>query len=207
MRNPMELSDYEILELVLASVLPRRDTKPLAKDILVRFGTLRAALNAAPEQLAELKGVGPALLVHWRLLQEIHARLNEGRMAELETLSSVTAVAKAAMARIGGKKREEFWVALLDGGNRVIDWEQVSTGTVDRVDAYPREILALALRKQARSLILVHNHPGGDPSPSEEDKVLTLGVTKVAGALQILVRDHLIVGDNGYYSFHENGLL
>ncbi len=207
MRNPRELADYEVLELVLASVLPRRDTKPLAKELLTRFGSLRGALSAAPERLEEVKGVGPAVVTHWHLMQETHARLKEGCMAEMEVLSTVEAVANAAMARIGGKTREEFWVALLDGSNRVIDWERISSGTVDRVDAYPREMLALALKKQARALILVHNHPGGDPTPSEEDRILTMGVAKVAGTLQILVRDHVVVSDRGYYSFHENGLL
>lgn len=206
-RNSRELADYEVLELVLASVLPRRDTKPLAKELLARFGTLRKALGATPDQLEEIKGVGPAVVTHWCLLQEVHARMSEGRMAEAEVLSTVEAVARAAMARIGSRRTEEFWVALLDGSNRVIAWEQISAGTVDRVDAYPREMLALALRKQARCLILVHNHPGGDPSPSEEDRLLTMGVIKVAEALQILVRDHVIVSDSSYFSFHENGLL
>lgn len=207
MRNPRELADYEVLELVLASVLPRRDTKPLAKELLSRFGTLRSVLGASSEQLEEMKGVGPAVLSHWRLLREVHARLAEGRMAETEVLSSVQAVADAAMARLGTKRREEFWAVLLDASNRVIAWECVNSGTVDRVDAYPREILALALKKQARGLILVHNHPGGNPAPSEDDRTLTLGMVKVASALQILVRDHVIVCDGKYFSFHENGLL
>lgn len=207
MRNPRELADYEVLELVLAAVLPRRDTKPLAKELMQRFGSFRAALTAPPERISEIRGVGPAVTAHWHLLQEVHARISEGRMAEAETFRTVESVAEAAMARIGNRKTEEFWVALLDNSNRVIEWERINTGTVDRVDAYPREMLALALKRQARCMILVHNHPGGDPTPSRDDHALTAGVVNVAEALQILVRDHIIVSDSGYYSFHENGLL
>ncbi|KAB1442993.1 RadC family protein [Pseudodesulfovibrio senegalensis] len=207
MRDPRSLADYEILELVLASVLPRRDTKPLAKALIERFGSLGAALAAQPEELAECKGVGQGVVAHWHLLQEMQARLAEGNLGQADQLSTVEAVARAGMARIGNKRTEEFWVALLDSSNRVIEWDRVSAGTVDRVDAYPREILALALKRQARSVILVHNHPGGDPTPSEEDRLLTLGVARVAETLEILVRDHVVVADSGYYSFHEHGLL
>lgn len=206
-RDSRSLADYEILELVLAAVLPRRDTKPLAKELLAHFGSLAGVMKASPDRLSEFRGIGEGVLSLWQLLQELFARMAENELKNAETLSTVEAVAQAAMARLGGSRTEQFWAALLDGSNRVIEWERINSGTVDRVEAYPREILALAIKRQARSIILVHNHPGGNPSPSEEDRILTMGVVRVSEALDILVRDHVIVSDTGYYSFHEHGLL
>lgn len=206
-RDSRSLADYELLELVLAAVLPRRDTKPLAKAMLEAFGSLPGVMRAEPERLEDLSGVGPAVVSHWRLLQELLARMAEGAMGEREVLCNSEAVARAAMARLGGKRTEEFWVALLDTRNRVIGWERVGAGTVDRVEAYPREIMALALRHKARSVILVHNHPGGDPSPSEDDQLLTLGMIRAAAALDVLVNDHVIVSDGSYFSFRDKGMI
>ncbi|GAB7021857.1 RadC family protein [Salidesulfovibrio brasiliensis] len=206
-QNPRALADYEVLELVLAGVLPRRDTKPLAKALLEEFGTLPAVMRAEPGRLEKLDGAGPAVVAHWRLLQELLARVAEGTMREREVLFNSEAVARAAMARLGGKRTEEFWVALLDTRNRVIAWERVGAGTVDRVEAYPREIMALALENKARSVILVHNHPGGNPEPSEEDQLLTLGMIRAASTLDVLVNDHVIVSESGYFSFRDKGMI
>lgn len=206
-RDPRSLADYEILELVLASMLPRRDTKPLAKELLTRLGTLRAVMTANPETLSQVKGIGPGVIAHWRLMQELLARVAEGAMREREILASPESVGNAAMARIGGKRTEEFWVALLDTRNRVIEWERVGIGTVDRVEAYPREIMALALKHKARSVVLVHNHPGGDPTPSDEDQMLTLGMIRAASTLDVLVVDHVVVTETEYYSFSDHGMI
>ncbi len=206
-RDSRALADYEILELVLASVLPRRDTKPLAKDLLARFGSLKDAIMARPDQLAGIKGMGDGVKAHWQLMQEIYARVGEDSARKGTPLSDPTQVAQAAMARIGNKGTEEFWTAFLDSKNRLIAWEQVSKGTVNATPVFPREILATALRLEAVGLILAHNHPGGDPTPSREDVLLTERIRESAEGLDIRVLDHIIVTDHDYYSFNEQGRL
>ena len=207
LRDGRGLADYELLELFLALVIPRRDTKPLAKDILARFGSLKDALTARPDQLTEIKGVGPSAAAQWALFQELSARVGEAQTRSGTPLSDPADVAKAAMARIGAKGTEEFWCAFLDAKNRVIAWERVSRGTVNATPVFPREIAAAALRLEAVSLILCHNHPGGDPRPSREDAILTDKVREAVAALDIAVLDHIVVTDHDYYSFNEHGRL
>ncbi|WP_018124364.1 RadC family protein [Desulfovibrio oxyclinae] len=206
-RDPRALADYEILELLLASVLPRRDTKPLAKTLMEAYGSLGAVMQAQPEDLKRFEGAGPAVTAQWHLMRELLARVAEDGMRSREVLGDPDAVARAAMARLGGCRTEEFWVALLDTRNRVIAWERVGAGTVDRVEAYPREVMALALRHKARSVILVHNHPGGDPTPSDDDQLLTLGMIRAASALDVLVADHVIVSETDFFSFSDKGMI
>lgn len=206
-RDGRALADYEILELVLASVLPRRDTKPLAKDILARFGSLKSAVMASPDQMAGLNGVGPAVTAHWALLQELYARMGEDGARRGTPLSDPADVARAAMARLGSKNTEEFWVLYLDTRNRVIQWRQAAAGTVNATPVFPREIMATALRLEATNIILAHNHPGGDATPSKEDVLLTGMISEAAAGLDIAVLDHVIVTDHDYYSFSEQGRL
>ncbi|MBC15869.1 MAG: hypothetical protein CL942_02330 [Desulfovibrio sp.] len=203
--EPRSLADYEIMELVLASVLPRRDTKPLAKALIERFGSLKDAMMARPDQLDEIKGVAAGVKYHWQLIQELFARMGEAQARSGEPLSDPVEVARAAMARIGNKGTEEFWAAFLDSKNRVIAWEQVSKGTVNATPVFPREIMATALRLEAVSIILAHNHPGGDPRPSSEDILLTARIQETAQALDIRVLDHLVVTDTEFYSFNDHG--
>ncbi|MBG0789405.1 MAG: DNA repair protein RadC [Desulfovibrionaceae bacterium] len=204
---PRALADYEILELVLASVLPRRDTKPLAKALIERFGSLKGAVMARPDQLGDVPGIGPAVRAHWALLQELYARLGESGARRGMALSDPGDVARAAMARMGSKGIEEFWVLFMDTKNRVIEWRQVARGTVNATPVFPREIVAAALRLEAANIILAHNHPGGDPSPSKEDVLLTGMIKEAAAGLDIGVLDHVIVTDTDYYSFNEGGRL
>ncbi|WP_319469050.1 DNA repair protein RadC [uncultured Pseudodesulfovibrio sp.] len=206
-RDSRSLADYEILELALALVIPRRDTKPLAKELIERFGSLKDAIMARPDRLSDVKGIGPSVLAQWTLMQEVFARVGEASTRSKTPLSDPTEVAKAAMARIGNKGTEEFWVAFLDTKNRVIAWEQVSKGTVDATPVFPREIMAAALRLEAASIILAHNHPGGDPSPSMEDIMLTDRIRETATGLDIRVLDHIVVTDHDYYSFNDHGRL
>jgi len=205
--NGRSLADYEILELVLAGILPRRDTKPLAKELLDRFGSLKDVMTMRPDKLDGVKGTGAAVQAHWALMQELFARIGESSARSGAPLSDPADVAKAAMARIGSKGTEEFWAAFLDSKNRVIAWEQVSKGTVNATPVFPREIMATALRLEAVSLILAHNHPGGDPSPSTEDILLTERIRETASALDITLLDHIVVTDHNYYSFNEYGRL
>ena len=205
--NSRSLLDYEILELVLASVLPRRDTKPLAKDLINRFGSLKNAVMARPDQLAEAKGVGPGVQAQWTLLQELFARLGEAQTRRGAPLSEPADVARAAMARLGSKGTEEFWVLYLDTRNRVIEWRQAAKGTVNATPVFPREIMATALRLEATNIILAHNHPGGDANPSKADVLLTGMIREAAAGLDINVLDHVIVTDHDYYSFNDQGRL
>lgn len=205
--TPAALADYELLELLLGQVLPRRDTKPLAKDLLARFGTLRGAMLARPEELVDVQGFGEGLSGHWALVRELFARLGEEPVRQRQVFSGPEVVAEAARARLGHLRVEEFWVALVDNKNRLMAWERVSTGTVDETPVYPREVLALALKHQASGLILAHNHPGGDPSPSVQDRDLTRRIATSARELGLRVLDHLIVTEGAHFSFQEAGLL
>lgn len=205
--EPKALADYELLELLLGQVLPRRDTKPLAKALLARFGTLRGVLTARPEALLEVPGFGEGLTGHWTLLAEVFARLGEAPVRERQVFSGPEVVAEAARARIGHLPVEEFWVALVDNKNRLVAWERVGKGTVDETPVYPREVLALALKHQASGVILTHNHPGGDPAPSIQDRDLTRRICRAAQELGLRVLDHLIVTESAHFSFQDAGLL
>eukprot|EP00831_Metopus_contortus_P006159 TRINITY_DN12321_c0_g1_i1.p2 TRINITY_DN12321_c0_g1~~TRINITY_DN12321_c0_g1_i1.p2 ORF type:complete len:318 (-),score=103.43 TRINITY_DN12321_c0_g1_i1:382-1335(-) len=205
--NSRGLADYEILELVLALTLPRRDTKPLAKELIHRFGSLKEAVMARPDQVETVKGVGESTKAQWMLLQELFARLGEAPARRGASVNNPEAVARAAMARLGCKGTEEFWVVFMDTKNRVISWEQVSKGTTNATALFPREVVAAALRLEATNLILVHNHPGGSVQPSGEDTLLTAMVAEACKTLGIAVRDHIIVTDHDYYSFNEAGRL
>ncbi len=206
-KSSRSLSDYELLEVLLGQVFSRMDTKPIAKDIMERFGSLKDAMMARPDHLVEIKGVGPAAAAQWTLFQELFARMGETKTRSRVPLTDPAEVAEAAIARIGSKGVEEFWAAFLDTKNRVIAWEPVSKGTVNATPVFPREIMATALRLEATSLILAHNHPGGDPTPSMEDVLLTERIVETAKGLDIQVLDHLVVTDHDYYSFNEHGRL
>lgn len=207
MDNSRGLADYELLELLLAQVFTRKDTKPLAKELLARFGSLKETILARPDQLQSVDGIGPGVAAHWTLIQELFARMGETPARSRTPISDPAEVARAAMARIGSKGTEEFWTAFLDTKNRVIAWEQVSKGTVNATPVFPREIMARALALEAAAIILAHNHPGGDPTPSREDVLLTGQIQETARSLDIRVLDHLVVTDNDYYSFNDAGRL
>ncbi len=205
--EPKALADYELLELLLGQVLPRRDTKPLAKDLLARFGTLRGVITAEAQALREVKGFGEGLCGHWAVLREAFARLGEEPVRQRLAFTGPDVVAQAARARIGHLRVEEFWVALVDNKNRLMAWERVGRGTVDQTAVYPREVLALALKHSASGLILAHNHPGGDPSPSTQDHDLTRRIKAAAEQLGLRVLDHLVVTEGSHFSFQEAGFL
>ncbi|WP_319762289.1 DNA repair protein RadC [Maridesulfovibrio sp.] len=206
-KNATGLADYEILELVLAQVLPRRDTKPLAKELLAEFGSLGKVFRAPEEQLKKFKGIGPGVLIFFTLMRELRTRIAEEPMKEPESLSSPEAVRKAAMARIGNLSKEEFWIALVNNRNKVICWDRLSEGTVDKTAVYPREVVALALRHNASGVILTHNHPGGDPSPSPEDTERTMEIAALCQDMEIRLLDHVIVTADRFHSFKDAGYL
>jgi len=206
-QDQSSLADYEMLELLLGYALPRRDTKPLAKELLQRFGSLKGAFTARAEELREVEGFGPGLELFWGIWQEFGARLQEAPLRNREALCTPEAVAEMACSRLGFEPVESFWAAMVDNKNRLISFIQVSQGTVDQAAVYSREILALALKWQASGIILVHNHPGGDPTPSIQDKDLTYRVQKAAKEVGLRVLDHLVVAEDRYYSFQDRGVL
>lgn len=198
------LADYEVLELLLGHVLLRQDTSPLAKELLARFGSIRGVLDARPQELAAVPGFGAALDAYWRLVREVMARYAESPARRRTALSSPQAVARMARIRLAASEREEFWVAYLDARNRLIAWEMAAKGSVSAAPLYPRDVMARALALNASSLILVHNHPGGNPRPSGADVALTNKVRAAGEALDIRLTDHVIVTEDAWYSFRED---
>lgn len=205
--EPRALCDHELLELLLSYALPRRDTKPLAKNMLAACGSLSEVLNASPERLAELPGFGEATATFWRTLQECQTRKASQPLTQKEVFTSPEQVRDMICSRLGHLSKEEFWVILLDNQNRLIAFERVFRGTVDQTAAYPREILELALRRHASGLILVHNHPGASTQPSDQDKNLTQTISRLAADMGLRLLDHLIVTAQDYSSFRTLGLL
>lgn len=205
--DPRTLPDYEVLELLLTYALPRKDTKPIAKDMISRFGSLGAALLADPVRIAEIPGLGEGAARFWRTLHECQARKACNVIVQKEKFSSPDQVRDMVCSRLGHLTKEEFWIILVDNQNRLIRFERVFQGTVDQTAAYPREILELALRHHASGLILVHNHPGGDPVPSLQDRTLTETISRLGQDLGLRLLDHLIVTAESYSSFRTLGLL
>ena len=206
-REPVLLPDYEVLELLLAYGLPRKDTKQLAKDLLTEFKTMEGVLSARDSALLKVSGFGPGMLTFWKVLREVWARKQASDIEKREQINSPSKVAALATARLGTLASEEFWVILVDNKNRLLAFERVSQGTVDQTPVYPREVLSMAFTHKASGMMLVHNHPGGDPTPSSQDMDLTRRIAQVASDVGIRVLDHLVVAENRYFSFQEQGLL
>ena len=194
------LADYEMLELVLFRAVPRRDVKPLAKDLLLKFGSFAEVISAPPARLAEVDGLGEAAITELKIVQAAAHRLAKGQVKNRTALSSGTAVIDYVRTAQAFAEREQFRILFLDKKNRVIADEVQQEGTVDHTPVYPREVVKRALELSATAVILVHNHPSGDPTPSQADIEMTRQVAQVARTLGIQVLDHVIVGKNGHAS-------
>jgi DNA repair protein RadC len=201
------LPDYELLELILFATVPRVDVKPLAKELLQRFGSLGAVLAAAPEELARFELVNQPTIVNFRAIAEAAARLGREEMKERPILNSIDKVAKHCRTVIGNSAVEQFRVLFLDQRHGLIADELQQTGTVNEVAAYPRQILQRALNLGAVGLVLVHNHPSGNLKPSQGDIEITREIHRAADALGIALHDHLIVGPGGHTSLRQIGKL
>lgn len=201
------MQDYELLELLLTYAVPRKDVKPIAKDLIKRFGGLSGVLDAGQKELEELTGLGSISATLIRLVKELCSTYLAERMKQKEVISSPKVVVDFARSKLSGLPREVFMVVYLNVKNEVIDFEVLIEGTVDSVAIYPRRIIEAALSHHATGLILVHNHPSGHPEPSEEDKQITRAITEAARTLDIKILDHIVVGKDGYFSFLENNLL
>jgi DNA repair protein RadC len=194
------LSDYELLELLLFRALPRRDVKPLAKTLLAKFGSFAEVIAAPEARLAEVKGLGGAGITELKIVQAAAGRLLRGAITKRPVLSSWSSVLDYCRTAQGFSDREQFRVLFLDKRNALIADEVQQTGTVDHTPVYPREVVKRALELSASAIILVHNHPSGDPTPSAADIQMTKAIVAVAGPLGIAVHDHLIVGKDGHAS-------
>ena len=194
------VTDYEMLELVLFRALPRRDLKPLAKKLLETFGSFAEVLAAPPQRLAEIKGLGEAAITDLKIVQAAANRLARGQVKGRHVLSSWSNVLDYCRTTMAFDDKERFRVLFLDKGNHLIADEVQQTGTVDHTPVYPREVVKRALELSATAVVLVHNHPSGDPTPSRADIQMTQAIVEVARPLGIAVHDHLIVGKDGHAS-------
>ncbi|MGH6948616.1 MAG: RadC family protein [Kiloniellales bacterium] len=201
------LADYEILEMLLFAANPRGDTKPLAKTLIARFGSLAGALAAEPDALAQVKGMGPVAVAALKIVPEAAARLAKALAMERPVLSSWDRLLDYCRIAMAHAPVEQFRLLFLDKKNRLIADELQQQGTVDHTPVYTREVVKRALELGASALILVHNHPSGDPTPSKADIAMTREVAEAAGKLGILVHDHLVIGRDGHVSFKSAGLL
>ena len=195
------VSDYELLELVLFRAIPQRDVKPLAKDLIAKFGSFAEVVAAPAARLAEVKGMGDAAVTELKIVQAAAGRLARGQVQKRPVLSSWSNVLDYCRTAQAFAEKEQFRVLFLDKRNQLIADELQQTGTVDHTPVYPREVVKRALELSATALILVHNHPSGDPTPSHADIQMTQAIIDVAMPLGIAVHDHIIVGKEGHASF------
>lgn len=201
------MADYEMLELLLMQSIPRKDVKPIAKDLMAKFKSFSGVLNADTKDLMDVSGIGESVAHSLKLTVAISELYRQDSMKNQDIFNNKADLLDYLYTRMSGLKHEEFHVIYLDSKNKVVHDECLFRGTVNSSAAYPREIMKQALKHGAAGVILSHNHPSGDPSPSVEDEMFTVDVMGAAQALSITVHDHIIVGDKEHYSFHDHGKL
>jgi DNA repair protein RadC len=189
-----------MLELVLFRAVPRRDVKPLAKDLLAKFGSFAEVISAPPKRLAEVEGLGEAAITELKVVQAAAHRLAKGQVQKRPVLSSWSSVLEYCRTAQAFAEKEQFRILFLDKRNQLIADEVQQEGTVDHTPVYPREVVKRALELSSTAIILVHNHPSGDPTPSRADIQMTQAIVEVAKPLGINVYDHIIVGKEGHAS-------
>lgn len=199
--------DYELLELILFRSIPRRDVKPIARMLLDRFGDFNRVITAPPERLAQVPGIGEAVITDLKVLEAAAHRMARAKVMQRHVLSSWDALLDYCHTVMAHRETEQFRVLFLDRKNCLIADEEQAKGTVDHVPVYPREIAKRALELNASALILVHNHPSGDPSPSASDIAMTDRILQALDALGITLHDHLIIGKSSELSFRSSGYL
>lgn len=205
--GPGALADYELLELLLFRTIPRRDTKPLAKALVAKFGDLAGVLGAPVQRIAEVEGAGPAVAQDLKLAQALLERVSKAGLRQRTVISSWAQLVNYCRLVMANEPREQFRVLFLDVKNQLIADEVLNEGTVDHAPVYPREIARRAIELSASSVILVHNHPSGDPKPSAADIAITREIVAAAEAVSVKVHDHLVIGRDGAASFKSLGLL
>ena len=201
------MADYELLEMVLFIALPRIDTKTLSKTLIARFGSYAAVIAAPPEELREVKGVGESAVATLKVVQLAAQRLARAEVLDRPVLNNWDRLMDYLHAVLARERVEQFRVLFLDTRNRLLADEAQARGTVNHTPVYPREVVKRALELHATALILVHNHPSGDPTPSRDDIAMTREVREAAAVLGIALHDHVIIGNGKYLSFRREGLL
>jgi DNA repair protein RadC len=205
--GPAALADYELLEMVLFIGLPRVDTKKLAKELLKRFGSFANVIAASENDLLRVDGIGKSAAATLKIVHAAAVRLAHAEVQEAPVLNNWDRLTDYLQAAIAREPIEQFRVLFLDTRNRLIADEAQARGTVNHTPVYPREVVRRALEHKATALILAHNHPSGDPSPSRADIEMTQAIKEAAAALEIVVHDHIIVGNGKYLSFRREGFL
>ncbi len=205
--GPKALHDYEMVELLLTYAIPQRDVKPIAKELLARFGNFAGIVDAPLEELAEIKGLGTTSAILLKVVKEVSLEYLADKMKEKNSLSSPQAVRNFARMKLAGYLDEAFMVIYLNTKNHVNDYEIIQEGTIDQAIIYPRTLVKKALAKNASGVIIVHNHPSGICEPSGDDKRLTDAIKNAVLTVNIRLIDHIIVGKAGYFSFVENKIL
>ncbi|WP_248309829.1 DNA repair protein RadC [Bosea sp. WAO] len=201
------LPDYELLELLLFRSIPQRDVKPLAKQLIQHFGSFAEVIGAPVSRLTEVKGIGESVALDLKIVEASLKRAMKGQVAKKPVLSSWSSVIDYCRLAMAFAEREQFRILFLDKKNALIADEVQQTGTVDHTPVYPREVMRRALELSATALILVHNHPSGDPTPSGADMRMTRELVDIAKPLGIAIHDHIIVGRDGHVSFKGLGLI
>ena len=197
--------DYEVIELLLTIATPRKDCKEIAKALLKRFKTLQRVLEASPRELSEIKGIGPMNQFGIKLVKAVADRYLEKRLIERDPLNNSRELYEYLCHSIRDKLREYFKVVFLDAKNKVLAVETLFKGTLTASSVYPREVILAALNHDAAALIFAHNHPSGDPTPSSEDMAITRQLVLACAVMGITVHEHIVMGNNSYYSFADHG--
>ncbi|MFK7939645.1 MAG: DNA repair protein RadC [Roseovarius sp.] len=201
------IPDYEMLELILFRAIPRKDVKPLARRLLEQFEDFNGVISASPDRLAQVSGTGEAVICELKIVEAAAHRLAQSKIMQRQVISSWDQVIRYCHTTMAHRQTEQFRIFFLDRKNTLIADEAQAQGTVDHVPVYPREVVRRALQLNASAVILIHNHPSGDPTPSTEDIAMTQKVQDACDALSIALHDHIIVGKSCEISFRSEGYL
>ena len=201
------LQDYEIIELFLTFVIPQKDVKKQAKEVITKFGSIKGFFDADEEELKKIKFFKEKAITLRRFIKEIALLYQKQLIEEKPLTQSKTELIKFCISKLGYNQKEEFWMISLDSKYSIIQENLISTGLTDRAPVYPRKIIELAVQQKAHAILLLHNHPNGNPKASEQDITITKAINIPARVLNIKVYDHIIVAGSSYFSFKEEGIL
>lgn len=199
--------DYEVIELLLTLAMPRKDCKDAAKEALLRFKTLQGVLEASPRELCRVTGIGPKNLFGIKLIKAVADRYLKKKLIHKDAINDSKALFDYLYHSIGDKNREFFKIIFLDSKNQVIAADTLSEGTLTASSVYPREVIQKALSHDAAALIFAHNHPSGDPKPSSEDVAITRQLVFACKVMGLVAHEHIVIGDDRYYSFADQGYI
>jgi DNA repair protein RadC len=203
----INFSDYEILELLLFQAIPRKDVKPLAKELLHNFGNLNSLIHASKDKILATNGANDSIFLNLQIIKELLSRVLKEHIIDKNIISSWSALIDYLKFNMSNLKLEQFRVLFLNKKNMLIADEIMATGTIDQTPVYPREIIKKALFHEAGAVILVHNHPSGSAKPSNADIDLTARIAEACKTINVTMHDHVIIGNGEYYSFKSNMLL